>query len=519
MVERLEPRNQAESIYSLIGYKNPQNIEKLTQFLRSGDEDIPLLAANALDQNGWEPKTLSDLTFYFIAKGHWDKVVRLGNDAIPALLTSARSQDFQIKDMSKKVFDVLGCQPENLSPYNQAAYYLLTGELSRFEELLNDNDAVLSVAWDFLKNVDLSTRIKICNALKKKDTANTLQVLLWFKRDEDETVRNIANEASLRLSENSISLQEVDGALGSIKVPIARTILSVHPEFKNKFISKDDVDRLTRPILYLPPVGGKILAEGASQTPNPLVPSISAEEQIKIITDMRQRNELGEYYLHQLTVQGRLPDEFKYVALALILSSPYFNDWSKPFFEAEWGAVAPLVHDGGNVHTNLNPFWKNVKGRTDFLQRLVVVHGSNNILTEARAEQEEQHRQILEGKAYQRLALALHAKTGTAPEIIPIDTRNNLSTLWQNFRYKMHLLLGEYCIEGAADVTWFNDTPRKLNNWMHLRHEAEWDPIQKELVHLEQTRVKYPQLQQQIRNLLKESTDIADREIGILPKK
>jgi hypothetical protein len=85
----------------------------------------------------------------------------------------------------------------------------------------------------------------------------------------------------------------------------------------------------------------------------------------------------------------------------------------------------------------------------------------------------------------------------------------------------MDLLLGKYDIKGAADVTWFNLKPQTLAGWKDfgLRHEAEWEPIQQELIHLEESRRQYPQLRQQITDLLNEITNRIDQEIGLLPSK
>lgn len=517
---------------------NPISTEKLTQLLRSDDELIRQAAADALDQGKWKPKTPTELTFYLIAKNEWDKVIILGDDALPALLKSARSQDVLIRDKAVEILEEHEWQSENLSPHDQAAYYLLKGEFSRFEQLLNDNERLLSVAWEFLNDLNGVNRERICLLLEKIDTPKALQVLSRFKEDNYMIVRIVASNALIRLSENPFYLQKLTGTLSNVKVPVVRAILSVHPEWKGKHISKQEVDRFTNAILYLPPVGGKIIKESAGRNlTNQLDPSLIVEEQIAIINSLRQREELGKVYMHQLTVQGRLSDEFKYVALALILNSPYSNDWAQPLFSTIWGTVAPLVHDGGRVQTHLNPSWGKVQGRTDFLQRTVPVHPTNleeleklkpeeqakqpiDTLVNARNEQEERERLTVEGKAYQRLALALHAKEGTAPDSIPEDIKQSLANYWQDFIARMNMLLGEYAIKRVIQVPWFNKEPQKLKGWevYGLRHEAEWQPIQKELILLEQARGQYPELRQQVRHFLIQITNAIDREIGLLPK-
>lgn len=136
--------------------------------------------------------------------------------------------------------------------------------------------------------------------------------------------------------------------------------------------SKEQIETFLKKIFYLPPVGGKVTLERNSLWPTALLPALTADEKVEEIIKFRQNKELDKVYVHQLTVQGRLPDEFKYAALALIINSTYRSDWKKPFYEADWAKVAPLVHDGGNV-SDINPLWRS-KGRTDFLQRVATVY-------------------------------------------------------------------------------------------------------------------------------------------------
>ncbi len=187
--------------------------------------------------------------------------------------------------------------------------------------------------------------------------------------------------------------------------------------------SREQIEAFLKKIFYLPPVGGKITLEKNSLYPTPLSPALTADQKVEQIIKFRQEGKLDGSYVHQLTVQGKLPDEFKYAALALIINSTYRSDWSKPFYEADWAKVAPLIHDGGNVRS-INPLWWS-KGRTDFLQRVATVYEpelenmeqyatpqlatqfSSEDLANAVLEQEERRRLILEINFYQRAAFAL----------------------------------------------------------------------------------------------------------------
>ena len=75
--------------------------------------------------------------------------------------------------------------------------------------------------------------------------------------------------------------------------------------------SRDQIEAFLKKIFYLPPVGHKVTLEKNSLWPTPLRPSLTADEKVEEIIKFRQNKELDEAYVHQLTVQGKLPDEFK----------------------------------------------------------------------------------------------------------------------------------------------------------------------------------------------------------------
>jgi len=300
---------------------------------------------------------------------------------------------------------------------------------------------------------------------------------------------------------------------------------------------------LAHKLFFLPPEGGKLLVvehkDRTWSTGRPLSPFWTAEDHADYLAQERQAGRLGRAYVHQMTVQGRLPDEFKYVAVALVLNSPYFQDWNDPFFSADWGKVAPLIHDGGLVETKFNPLWGHVKGRTDYLQRVAVVYEPKiselerlpeaDLRNRLRAdpelkkryelEQMERDRLFIEARAYQRLALALHAKLGTAPAAIPEEIRDRLTARWGNFKRKMDGLLGEVELARLVGVPWFLDAPRPLSGIGDDRHEAPWQPIKEELLKANELLEKDPLLANGIRAtitaLLKTAADDIDQDIGL----
>lgn len=316
----------------------------------------------------------------------------------------------------------------------------------------------------------------------------------------------------------------------------ANALLTIRPDWKEKSPTNEELVKFCRGLSYLPPVGGKIpliiKGDKADIGGKKLDPSLTAEQQLKQVIEMRQKGELGDAYIHQLTVQGRLPDRFKYAAIALIINSPYGNDWTKPSFQTPWGKVAPLVHDGGNVRQNLGPLWHKVGGRTDFLERTVKVYSTEleqkeNLdisqiphlfnLSTLQKEQAERNRLIVEAKAYQRLALAGHAIGGTAPTKIPQDVQTQLVGEWVRFERELSTILSRYDIGGVAEVKWFRDNPINLGtDWPGLRYEADWDPIQKELMNVESVKKSNPEIREKASELLMTTTNRIDKVIGLL---
>jgi len=315
--------------------------------------------------------------------------------------------------------------------------------------------------------------------------------------------------------------------------PIAESKISKLYESEQKDSpSKEQIESFLKKIFYLPPVGGKITLESNSLRPTPLFPALTADEKVEEVIKFRQNKELDEAYVHQLTVQGKLPDAFKYAALALIINSTYRSDWKKPFYEADWAKVAPLIHGGGHVN-NINPLWRS-GGRTDFLQRVATVYEPEledieryastpqlvtqfplETLDNAVLEQEERRRLILDINFYQRGAFALHAKIGTLPDVVPPDIARKARETWEDFVKNMKSILNSY---GGGDIVkprWFTRIPRPLPSWGLIRYEASYKRIQEALTSLEEIKSKNPSLRQEVNLLMAKTVSSIDNAIGI----
>jgi len=304
---------------------------------------------------------------------------------------------------------------------------------------------------------------------------------------------------------------------------------SLAPTFSREWLEKR---------FWMPPIGGKIAIKPDHRDKAQITlmcPGLTPEELLVELRRYRAQGVLSEHYIQQLTVQGRLPDEFKYAAMALIMSSPHPHQWKEVHYDAPWGRVSPLIHDGGNTAMDVNPLWNDVYGRTDFLHRIARVFEPNKSAIDAMSEveqlnwisadtsrldryhfeQREEERFLLEAHAYQALALALHAKLGTAPSAIPAEIREKLSIRWQEFRHQLETLLGAHDLKHILDVPWFYEHSAPLWSSQGPRHEADWPLIHDKLELLEQARRKIPHLQKNAVLLLIQITRDIHDDLGL----
>lgn len=296
----------------------------------------------------------------------------------------------------------------------------------------------------------------------------------------------------------------------------------IRPDLVN--ISREEEQAFYQNLVKLPTVGGKIPVKNGSFKKRLTVPSLSAEEQIDQIGRLRDGGRLGRAYVCQFTAESRADDEFKYVALALIASTPGENDWTKPFFKAEWGKVAPLIHDGGGGKYPVLPDswrdkfiqpWKN--GRTDFLERISIVREpklpvyhplSESEIIKLKPERRLNYQldlldwKIFEDqfKAYQRLTYAYWYKE---------------SSEWQNFKKEFQMLLGEFDIGWVSKPEWFTFAPRRIWKDYYYRYEADPKPIQAALMALEEAKGNNPALIFRARDILTKYTLKVDQSLGL----
>lgn len=286
------------------------------------------------------------------------------------------------------------------------------------------------------------------------------------------------------------------------------------PNMGEPLPSKTEVAKYFRKIKMLPPIGAKIVTiEEGKFVNHPQTASYSADSLVR--GTHLTPDKYGSAFVHQLTVQGRLPDRFKYAAVTLLMNSPIENDWDTPFYNAHWGSIGPLVHDGGNTQERLNKHWKKVPGRTDFLQRIVLnfdedKNDETSRETAILANQAESMRMITEARFYQRAALALHCAEGTAPKHIPKTINEQLARLWEDYETRMKKLLTDTRASPIVDSTWFLDEPQPVGGWPTERYEAEYEPIKDALTTFEASKRDHPEIREIASRAMVDFTDKVD---------
>lgn len=286
----------------------------------------------------------------------------------------------------------------------------------------------------------------------------------------------------------------------------------LYPEDATK-PSADEMAEYIKTLSYLPPIGGKIVVPTMRAGEElRLTPTNTAEQQFSQVKDKLETFTIREGIGYSMSIQGKLPYAFKYAALALVLDSPFENDWSEPFLDAPWGEVAPLVHDANFPQSTafINPSW-NMKGRTDFIQRIQPVEGDYLF------DETEQRRILQELRFFQRIGFACHAYHDTAPNTIPLPIREGVREVWYTFVTRMSALFSNYDLLPIADVPWFLEQPRKLKGWHNYkkRYEADWAPIQNSLIDLEQIKVYYPEIRLSASELIDDCVQQIDGALGL----
>jgi hypothetical protein len=301
---------------------------------------------------------------------------------------------------------------------------------------------------------------------------------------------------------------------------LSHTAGDLYPDQNGGVPKKKAIKDYYKKVKHLPPMGSKIITfEDDSSLVRRFKPEITADTITRHINN--EKHEYGRFFISQLTVQGRLPDRFKHAGLMLIMNSPFDTDWNEPFYEAHWGSVGPMIHDGGNLDQTVSKKWHNVKGRTDFIQRMYAYLSEDDEgeLTNEQAilaNQTETMRMQTEARFYQRAALALHCAEGTAPlGVLTSRKWQELSDIWNDFEQRTTDMLKGIGADSTVCTPWFLEDSREVQGWPGWRREADPEPIKNSLMNLEAIKREHGELREIASRAMVEFTEKVDRVIGL----
>ncbi|MBM3253026.1 MAG: hypothetical protein FJZ16_02080, partial [Candidatus Omnitrophica bacterium] len=216
---------------------------------------------------------------------------------------------------------------------------------------------------------------------------------------------------------------------------------------------------------------GFLRGEGEESVVYLILPfSYSPEVRAALADCLTRLDILGEEFLDQVSLQGRLDDRAKYIYYALTgyrlarsqfgMTHPKidYSELQSPF-TAPWGVLGPLVHEGLPIPP-VGEGGIKAEGRTDLLDRRTL--GRDYPLA------------VREYSIFQTLAYWLY----TAMNVKEPKTEEEYRAIaaWKALQEEMDLFFGKANLSDVLSVPWFIK-PRKVEGWVELREEAPGEPI------------------------------------------
>ncbi|MDY6836292.1 MAG: HEAT repeat domain-containing protein [Chloroflexota bacterium] len=156
-----------------LGY--PRTVELLVRNLTDQETDVCHRAAEALDQLAWIPSSESERIHYFIAKGQWEELAKMGDEGVHHLVESLKHEDGAI-------------------PWGPIWALQRTGD-----------GRVTDVLIAALQDKDAWIRRDAAQALGELRDARAVEPLVTAMRDDNAWVRRDAAEALGRIGETAVS--------------------------------------------------------------------------------------------------------------------------------------------------------------------------------------------------------------------------------------------------------------------------------------------------------------------------
>ena len=164
-----------DALEAIIRLGYPRTVELLVRNLTDQQTDVCHQAAEALDQLAWIPSTESERIHYFIAKGQWEELAKMGDEGVHRLIESLRHEDGPI-------------------PW---------GPIWALQRI--GDSRVTDVLIAALQDKDAWIRRDATRALGELRDARSVEPLLAAMRDENVWVRRDAAEALGKIGETAVS--------------------------------------------------------------------------------------------------------------------------------------------------------------------------------------------------------------------------------------------------------------------------------------------------------------------------
>jgi len=206
------------------------SIEPLVTVLTSRNSMMRKEAADILTIVGWKPSTTKERVLLCIANQKWDEIVKAGTPAIPSLTATLKDSDSNIRRNAAEVLENIGWHP---STEEEISYFLLAKQ--HFDDLakrgsmgtnlliiaLHDKENIIRMKAlrtlgkagdplsipliaEALKDKNLDIRLEAVEALKGIANADGVNPLVNALEDENANVREKAAEALATIGSPSV---------------------------------------------------------------------------------------------------------------------------------------------------------------------------------------------------------------------------------------------------------------------------------------------------------------------------
>jgi HEAT repeat protein len=203
----------------------------LVAALRTEHDDVRWIAANALEQQGWQPDQSASGIAFCITRGHWKNLVAIGEPAVPALVAAIRHWDENVRRGAAWSLAHIGAPAlaplvevlQDPDPYAREAAAGALGPLGQ--------SAAVKPLAAALQDEYAEVRLAAINSLLRLRTP--LEVIVGALKNEEPGVRIAAAGALARCRDErvvkplALALQDEEA---SVRIAVARALGAIGSE-------------------------------------------------------------------------------------------------------------------------------------------------------------------------------------------------------------------------------------------------------------------------------------------------